>query len=674
MKQRLLAILLVCTLTVTVVFPVTVKRAFADSPGGESEIYASELREYFLELKPNQESQTNHFFNLLDTALNSENNYYVCALFNDGDWLISIYSSGNLSMSTWYSFNQGSNWNGISRNANTSNINAIKYAYLYYDGTLTYNFSQTQVGLTGPIAFDFNNPGTSLNYNAFPNTYNIANYWVYTSRDILAGNMGYSMATNFFSGERPPTYETFEMLSFRLGDRYFLTLKDQSQFGLMEPVEAYWSKLVFNIHFPNDPEHEIVEMILYLDDFQKLKGIGRLVPEIVNPDNDPVLGYDITHFVGGDSPEYCIMDTFTIYQSYETPGTGNDDGAIIETLIGVSESVLTFNIDNQPQEPSARDDSWEEIADYISNYPTGQIIPLDLGEVLFGINGSKSIRCEVSFPSDIFALNGQGWYVTPDIYQFQWGIHGIDNLMYDPSIMDVAIIPWIASDMYQVIYYTGGNPSYHLVSSRLTLSEIMGLYDIVIFCFDYGNIFNHETNEDIKKAYTGSNGLGINFYNGELTYNLLNGFCILTSRAIQKQQLFNFNDGITKTYDLMVQYCDKKDKWDNSFLSWSMSVFNQLDSLNGYLDDIYKYIKYWDSLLTNISNKLDQIANNTAPEDPGYWFISFFNWVRRFEPTNQDFAFWVESWDDYTDALPDPGSGVTVIPLPTAVPTVAVGG
>ena len=668
MKQRVLAILLVCTLTVTVVFPVTVKRAFALQ--GLTEIYSSELRDFFLDIRPNQANDINNFFNILDSALIDSNNRLCTASCNDGDWCINVLYSSNLSQTTWYSYASGS-YNGIARSDNNFNINRVA-CLLYQGGTLSFdNSSESGFTTTNqPFWQDVNWTRKIVT----PSSYNNDRYDMYTSRDIGSGNGGFSMAKNFFAGERPPEYEEFEMLSFRLGDRYFLTMKNQTSFGLMVPDSEYWSELHFNIHFPNDPEHEIVEMILYLDDFQKLKGIGRLVPEIINPENDPVLGYDITAFVGGDTPEYCIMDTFTIYQYYETPGTGNNDGTIVESLIGISESVLRFNIENQPQEPSARDDSWEEIADFIHNYPTGQIISLDLGEVLFGINGSKSTRCEVSFPSDIFALNGQGWFVTPDIYQFQWGIHGIDNLMYDPSIMDVAIIPWIASDMYQVIYYTGGNPSYHSVSSRLTLTELMGMYDIVIFCFDYGNIFDHNNNNDIKLTYTGSNGLGMNFYDGELTYNLLNGFCILTPRAIQKQQLFNFNDGITKTYDLMCQYCDKKDKWDDSFLSWSMSVFNQFDSLNGYLDDIYKYIKDWDSVLTNISNKLDEIANNTAPEDPGYWFISFFNWVRRFEPTNQDFTFWVESWDDYTEALPDPGSGVTVIPLPTAVPTVAVGG
>ena len=232
--SRIIAFCLIFCMMAGVLCALAVPRAMA-SPGGNEDLYSDELRDFFLELKPNQETQINQFFNLLDTALNPDNNYYVCSLFNDGDWLISIYSSGNLSMSTWYSYNQGSNWNGISRQPYSQNINAIRSAYMFYDGTLSFNFSQTQVGLTGPIAFDFDNPSTSLNYNAFPNTYNLAVYDVYTSSDIGSGSAGFTMTRNFFAGERPPVIQYFNMLKFNVGDKWFITPDDQILLRNMHP-------------------------------------------------------------------------------------------------------------------------------------------------------------------------------------------------------------------------------------------------------------------------------------------------------------------------------------------------------------------------------------------------------------------------------------------------------
>lgn len=688
MKQRVLAILLVCTLTVTVVFPVTVKRAFANSPGGTTEIYASELKDYFLELKPGQATQINQFFNTLDTALNESNNYVVFATFNDGDWNISIYTSANANMRSWYSYNYDTMWKGISRQAYTRDYNVNRIANLFYNGTLTFDFSSVNTDFQTYQNFWYN--PAFLNYCFYPSDYTNNSAWVYTSRDIGSGNAGWSMAKNFFPGERPPQYETFDMLSFRLGDRYFLTMKDQTKFGLMEPVEGYWSELHFNMRFPNDPENEIVEMILYLDDFQKLKGIGRLVPEIVNPENDPVLGYDITAFVGGDSPEYCIMDTFTIYQYYETPGSGNDDGAIVENLIGVSETVLRFNIENHPQEPSARDDSWEQIINYLDNYDTTHIVPLQLSEFMSGWEGLNVYPAHLQVPSMFMDQNGDVPQYTAGIRYFTWNFSpDFDSPAMNFELMDVCIIGLDQShsandEVWQIFYFKDSTLTYprdelfyynwdQLIESFdivLVVPEVFNgvNYDMDPFWYHTGSGFSH------IQGFCGSGSQGITYGSFDNNFNVYHCYSFVTKKAIQKQQLYNLNDGIYKTYDLMSKYIEKHDKWDDSFLNWSMSVFNQLDSLNGYLDDIYKYIKDWDSVLTDISNKLDQIVNNTAPEDPGYWFISFFNWVRRFEPTNQDFTFWVESWDDYTEALPDPGSGVTVIPLPTAVPTVAVGG
>ena len=151
----------------------------------------------------------------------------------------------------------------------------------------------------------------------------------------------------------------------------------------------------------------------------------------------------------------------------------------------------------------------------------------------------------------------------------------------------------------------------------------------------------------------------------------MSGFAFITKRAIQKQMLFNFNDGITKTYKLMCDYIENRDKWNDSFLLWSASVFNMLNSIDGRLkklDDIYNLLfnLNLDSILSDIASKLDEIANNTAADDSDLqpWYQSLWDFVNQFLPSDEEFAAGLNAIVDIGDELPAIPTLSPVITLP----------
>lgn len=663
--SRIIAFGLILCMMAGVLCALAVPRAKAN-PGDKTDLYAEDLREYFLELKPNQAAQTNQFFNLLDTALNPDNNYYVCALFNDGDWLISIYSSGNLSMSTWYSYNQGSNWNGISRQPYSQNINAVKYAYLFYDGTLSYSFSQTQIGLTGPIAFDFNNPYTSLNYNAFPNTYNLALYNVFTSRDIGSGSAGFTMTRNFFAGERPPEYIQFTMQSFKLGERWFLTINEQDAFSYLPGIDEYFG--VWYVNFSWDTEPDSNGYPILWENIICIPNGEYFIQGLSNVAAVGVYAYDITEFVS----EFTSFDV----GGGHIVGYGDAGESTYSYLIGISNSNFTISAESNGQ-PDSYTETYNNWYNYVNNYPTSAVVPENLGEVLYGVSGTKSYPVTVSVPLSIIqekhasVLDGRGYF------RYHFALNNNSALNYDLLDVCVCSAETLLSDVLNVPYqlrwwYDDSlNPQYATIKD-LRFNELFDMYDVILIVSDPEHFIHSSARNYV---YTGDSDLGFQYSESALVDQYsLSGFAFVTKKALQKQLLFNFNDGITKTYDLMCQYIEKRDLWDNSFLEWTTTLFTQWQTLDGRLSEngpIYKLLLGWDlsHFLSDIASKLGEIANNTAPDDSDLrpWYQSLWDFLNQFVPSDLEFSAGLDAIQDMSDELPlipvlSPGP--TLPPLP----------
>ena len=113
------------------------------------------------------------------------------------------------------------------------------------------------------------------------------------------------------------------------------------------------------------------------------------------------------------------------------------------------------------------------------------------------------------------------------------------------------------------------------------------MFDVVLVVDDPDNLLSTLLSDRI---FTGSNDMGFKYSESALNSHVMQGFAFVTKKAIQKQMLMNFNNGITKTYKLMSDYIENRDSWDDSFLMWSASVYNMLDTINGNNSHNLKFI------------------------------------------------------------------------------------
>ena len=662
--SRIIAFGLILCMMAGVLCALAVPRAKADgNPGGESSVYAEDLRSFFLDIKPNQTTDINNFFNLLTTALDPDNNYVVFACYNDGDWIIDIYN-GDRNNKVWYSYADNYGGSGVSRTLAWQDINVIRVAYLFYNGTLTIQNDFTQYGFLMPYAFTFNDPA-DFAYNFFPNTYDKNSAYMYSSRDILPGG-GFSMNANFFAGERPPEYIQFTMQSFKLGERWYLTINEQDAFSYLPGVDEYFG--VWYVNFSWDTEPGSNGYPILWENIVCIPNGEYFVQGLSNVSASGVYAYDITEFVS----EFTSFDV----GGGQIVGYGDAGESTYSYLIGVSNSNFTISSESNGQ-PDSYTETYNNWYSYVNNYPTSAIVPENLGEVLYGISGTKSYPVTVSVPLSIIqeqhasVLDGSGYF------RYHFALNNNSALNYD--ILDVCVCSseTLLSDVLNIPYqlrwwYDDSlNPKYTTIKD-LKFTELFDMYDVILIVSDPEHFIHSSARNYV---YTGDSELGFQYSENALVDQYsLSGFAFVTKKALQKQLLFNFNDGITKTYDLMCQYIEKRSLWDNSFLEWTTTLFTQWQTLDGRLSEngpLYKLLLTWnlDSVLSDISTKLGQIANNTAADDSELqpWYQSLWNFINQFVPTDLEFSAGLDAIEDISEQLPQIpvlSPGPTLPPLP----------
>lgn len=650
MKQGIMrktAIILIITLLAGVLCALATIRVHADT---DSAVYADDLKDHFLELKPNQENQINQFFNLLDTALNPDNNYYCCATNNDNNWCICILTSSNANMTTWYSYSSGS-YNGISRQPYSTDVNVSRIAYLYYyNGTLTLDFSNES-------GFTYTNQGfwvqPSWNkYICIPSTYNNSQYLMYTSRAIGSGNGGFTMEANLLPGSSVPPILPFTMVQFQIGDRHFITLQDQSLFANFDPVtddgEYFW-ELKYNNNFPEDNDAIYPVTILWSMLYRLSADLAQYVPSVQNVGYF-LYAYEITDLV--QSGVYFTIDSGEIWSVYVTLGGGRT-----ATLLYQSESVLTFNSPYEPEEPTQQDQSWVNYTNYYNTYNTTHVVPQNLGEILYGLEGSMTMPVDVAAPRSL--INSGEEYAT-DVFKYHLLFN--DDPAFNTDLLDVVIFENNEPVNFNLRYWYNDtlNPKFRHVD-WYTFNSLIQEFDLIIIINDDKGMLTDDTT---SIAYCGSFTGGIEYTENAIDTtlgNTMSGFAFVTKRGIQKQLLFNFNDGITKTYKLMCDYIDKRGDWDDSFLLWSASIFQQLDTCNGKLENIKNAIIDLNAVVNVIKDAVNKIALDPDPDNTSPWYLSLWNFISKFEPSNDQISDAIDLLDDNLDDIP-------LLPALTPVP------
>lgn len=457
----------------------------------------------------------------------------------------------------------------------------------------------------------------------------------------------------------PPVVQYFDLIRFQLGSRTYLTTSDQAMIRSINPdTDGYFFYLGYMLN-----EEDTLLTVKY-SDLQVIKGAEYMISEqLVNISPIGVYCYDITD-LEYDSFFYAKIigdwygDAYAFYEADNLP---------IDTPAGPGDVVQPY------------DEAWEHIINYYNTYNTTHVVPQNLGDTLFGLTGSQTFACWVSLPYDLIPSGT----TDPTLETIQWGFNDLDPSI-DFSLMDVLVFPAGAAESLVEYYYNVNFDPSMVQIDRFSFGNLLNMYDVIIVVdsewdgVSLNPFVVSEAGGFLHRAFTGLSQGGMDFVDRATSpwfeNQTYHGFCFITKKAIQKQQLYNFNDGITKTYDLMVQYIDKRDSWDDSFLLWSSSVFDMLNSLDGRLSKIEWFltgdIKLSD-YLNNILDKLDNLVNNTSVDEvePDSWYASLWRFVKRFDIQDSTFANWLDDLDDFYDDLPDlPEVQPTIIPFPTYIP------
>lgn len=675
MKQRFLSIFTVVALMASVIagaMGVSLNHAKADPQS----YYLDDIKNLIVSQTGSSASIDSFFAaanNYIDMGVVNNLQYFVMGLYdpNTSGWMISIYSSPTQYGTNWYSYALN-NINGINRDPSNSydrgsvtcidNLMVLGSDYNFrVTGTFTMHFS-------GAHRFNtttFN--GSNGWRQPCPSSYNTdAGYTIFSSVDIIPGSGTWGMGKNLFGGSAPPTIYTFELMVFFLGEKKYLTITDQQHMYQMEEDKDDSALFISSLNPDLDMNADLIGLS---DENQILIPAPFSLNGLTNVSPMGIYAFDITN-LNWESIEFAKV--------YGSDGYG---------LQGECSNVPISLVENTPGEngnPDSYTQSFSTFYEYTNNYNTTHVIPETLAETLFGVEGGKLYPVTVSEPSSVAATRNDGALVDGNLFTFKWSMTEPNDLGYNYELFDVVIIPSNYAGYYGLVYFYDSslNPPYQFVD-RVSFDSLLDSFDCIIILPDDAGTLEDNTwwqqlvpsfmHGDMAVGGTSSKGIE---YADTVSGNEFQGFMIVTKKAIHKQQLFVFNDGITKTYKLMSDYIEKRGDWEDSFLAWTASLFSQWQTLDGKLGSIYNLLYGWNlsSVLSDISESLARIANNTSEEDPGYWFLSLFNWLNRFSVTDSDFANWVSEYDDFTDDLPDPGSGATVIPFPTAIPTVAVGG
>lgn len=672
--RRFIAYILIASLSLGVFasgLSVMFNHAKADSPS-DYVLYWDDFKSEMLQLA----TPTQYTYQML-SLLNEVESYWENSSFNV---FIMTDGIGNWSFLSLLRTNgtgfMGSGWNNPTEYQLTSGAWPSYFreegTFCYYNGSFRWcNDSSTNI--SNPSArrsiIDFETSGNPDVFYCTPFEFNAAGWKCYSLRGISSGNAnGYSMPGNMEEGSAPPTYVEFNVVVFYLGERRYFSFLEQDIFRDMMP--DHMDYMLGILH-----DNEDMSALYTWEDVTLLPGAENFVNvQFSNVSPAGVYGIDIT------DKDWVVLDVVSLI-SFDSDLNASYAG------VGVN---CPYRIPLTPGEDGTSDSytqSWSTFYSYYDTYNNTHIVPETLAETLFGINGSKLYPCSVSVPRDVYNHSGENDGTSfADIHTWQWWFASRSDLGINFELLDTVIISYSSTGEYSLVYYYSDslNVPFQYVQN-VSFSRLTELFDVIIIVPDskgclIGNTWWKSTLSSIcsilninpagsllnSLAISGSSSLGVEYVSSRPEENarVLDGFCIVTHKAIQRQQLYVFNDGITKTYKLMSDYIDKRGDWEDSFLAWTASLFAQWQTLDGHLSDIYNLLYSLDlrSWLDDIQTKLDRLIENTSEDDTDHvWYTSLLLWVIQFKPTEQNFVTSLDNYDDIWDDVP-------LLPEPSTVP------
>lgn len=701
--KRVVALFLIFAMLAPSVFILSVNTAKAQSIADTSSYYLLDVIPALQALQPQHADQIDTIVRAINNYVSDieENSSNLVMMAVQGDtYIISAVGVRNGSTAysgTLYYYNRFNERFGLAYDTSSTSAASLSSSNIITivvsPDTYTLNTSSTSRTLWGTSSMG------SYTFIGYYNTYglvpcpayfNRSDISFYSSKPISTGSWNTPASSkNLFAGS---SEIIFDLVYFELGGKSYLTLKQQQIVRRFDPEKLDYSLYIgfddseiFNFWLDYSTLVDLGNISLFVD-YSQFTGLGVFDDILI----DHIYAWDISEY------KYSIVDRASLYQFDGDPETDN--------AVGYAQNV-PFTLSLGGGEPDNTTETYEYISEYINNYPNETITPQQLAVQMFGNKVTTAgIGC-LSIPQNLYdyisALNSWGTSCTlPDHFEYK-----LSTGYYDPAETDIlnlslfsaCIVPspqyWYESnlrddktDKINVYVWDNGTEAINQISGHpkyaayLSMNEIIDTFDCIIFLGNntwsdavFSDFYSDQPNfrQHPTMSYTSAE------YNPYMDFDTLKTYggadrcyVVYTNHAIEKNQMFLFADGMRKTYDLLSDYVEKRDLWDSSFFSWSMSIFTSLQTLDGSLNKIYKMLfdlklnDYFQSVL----DKLDQLVHNTDEQVHDFWILPLYNFVQTFVPSLTGFSNWIGAIEDFGEGMPAIPA-ITVPALPTISPT-----
>lgn len=635
---------------------------------------------------------------------NGNRDKFVCAFESDTFIQISVYiSPSTFELYSRQYVNSNDNYNGIGWNQSDWYETACTFAVL---GNLRFNKTNNYLSYGHNDGYSQNQTVTCMLRNetySFVDTYwfnksstNMAypcrdvildqNILVFCNRQIYSGadsSFGFSYSPNLVPGNAPVIVQEYHWFKFNLGDRWYITTYDQSLMSMLEPGDStfwVWSMYASTL---SDPENA-VPIFIWWPDVQYLSYAENFISEnLINVSSSGVLAYDITDLIL--DPDYIFLGIADFYQVLDTTS-----GYVLGDLMAESTDQIELTL-SPSEENQSNDQAWTVINNYFTNFPSVTVAPKELASQFAGQTAYTGGIGTVQIPQQLQEYKTGG--TLPDLdSEFHYdlsssGLQPSEMSYLNFDLLNVVIVPARNSDVvdaaafnlrywdYSVPVVNGCIDSYQIGHFHYS-NDLFESFDLILIV-DADSWWLQDT----STPYTvGPYSHLMYGYTGDISpdeglvqeFGLFPCYWVLTRSAIQKSQLYVFCDGFDKLYDLASQFALKRDLWDNSFFDWSMSIFWELQSLDGHLNAIEFEITSWhlSDRLDSIKTAIDRVVEKTDSideENVTPWYLSLWNFVTQFKPSNNQIGTGIDYLNDNLDNIP-------LLPVMTPVPALPTPG
>lgn len=659
--RRILAYTLILTLIASVIagaMGVSIQVANADTPSSTyayiGDFIAACKDMDFIKNNASYLAQVESYENYVNSNFNSEffvaikqgNNYCFASYYNqDASHRFALWSSQTLFGAANQAYYYRTSYLMVSGDNNICALSLSTSSRLNQEsGALNFTSSSIQTSCCPNKAnFDISGREVYFNQNVY-SQYGATKVYDY----------------NLLEGSSAPVIFDFDLYTFWLGSRLYLTISDQ-----LIIRELYGNELMEYVLFctydnESNSEDFITKAYTFLD--CALLQYTGIESNLSNVSPNGVYAIDITE-IGYNRISDAIIEDYT------------EDFAQVGQAANVP--YVIFEESPEPGTNGTPDNyttMWQEFNTYVTNYNLTPIVPDALSTSLFGVSGLQCYPVSIDVPEEVWVSGGN--LNHDDLSTWKWWTNQT-NLGINFELMDTCIIS-SGEFLYTLVYFYDSTLQVAFMPvQNVEITELFTMFDCVIIvpddkgCLDkttwyeemlqaIGQTINLNVTFGNNIAISGTSSLGVEYLpSAPVVYNdIITGYCFVTPKGIQRQQLFAFSDGITKVYQLMVDYVESEDNWKSSFLTFTSSLFYGINTIDGSLSKILAAIN---SMKESIEHKLDTLIQNTSEEEPSHWFPSLWLWVLQFKPSNNDFSVALDVYDDNWDNIP-------LLPAPSPVP------